>query len=107
MIALVNERFVPVWLNIRTTPLPGLRAIDAALAGIELDEGRRVRAGFSRSFFLRSVVLSPDGDGLLNPQDAPSLGQLFSRGHFSYAQVKAEDYLAMLELALGKLDSAR
>lgn len=107
MIALVNERFVPLWLNIRATPIPDLRALDPALAGIDLDPERRVRAGFSRSFFLRSVVLSPDGDRLLNPQDKPSLGQIFSQGHFSYAQVKAEDYLEMLELAAGKLDVLR
>lgn len=107
MIALVNERFVPVWLNIRTTPIPDLRALDPALAGIDLDENRRVRAGFSRSFFLRSVALSPDGDSLLNPQDKPQLGHLFSQGYFPYAQVKADDYLAMLELALRKLDAVR
>jgi hypothetical protein len=97
VIALVNERFVPVWVNIREQALPDLRALDGALEGITLDERRRVSGGFSRSFFLRSVVLSPDGGTLLNPQGTPGLGQLFGRGHFAYAQVKAEDYLAMLE----------
>ena len=63
--------------------------------------------GFSQSFFLRSVVLSPDGGTLLNPQDAPSLGQLLGQGHFGYAQVKPEDYLVMLERSLRTADDGR
>ena len=104
MIDLLTERFVPVWLNIRDQALPDLRALDAAIEGITLDERRKVSGGFSQSFFLRSVVLSADGGTLLNPQGKPSLGHLFSQGHFAYAQVKAEDYLAMLDLALRKAD---
>lgn len=100
MIGLINERFAPVWINIRREPIPDLRALDPALEGITLDEGRRVSGGFSQSFFLRSVVLSSDGQRLLNPQGKPGLGDLFSQGHFAYAQVKAEDYLAMLERSL-------
>jgi hypothetical protein len=96
----VNERFVPVWVNIRREPIPDFPSVDQAIAGIELDSYRRVTGGFSRKFFLKSVVLSPDGQTLLNPQDQPGLGHLFSQGHFPYAQVKAEDYLTMLEAAL-------
>jgi len=107
VIDLVNERFVPVWINIREEPIPDLRALDAAIEGIELDGRRRVPGGFSKSFFLRSVVLSPDGGRLLNPQDKPNLGHLFTRGHFPYAQVKPEDYLAMLELALRETEPGR
>ena len=104
MIDLVNGRFVPVWINTREEPVPDLRALDLAVEGIELDERRRVAGGFSRKFFLRSVALSPDGGTLLNPQDKPSLGHLFTQGHFPYAQVKAEDYLAMLEGSLRKAE---
>ena len=100
MIALVNARFVPVWVNIRVEPVPARAAIDQAIEGIPLDERRKVSAGFNKSFFLRSVVLTSDSATLLNPQDKPELGHLFRQGHFPYAQVKAEDYLAMLELAL-------
>jgi hypothetical protein len=103
----VNERFVPVWINIREEPIPDLGAIDAALQGIALDAGRRVSGGFSQSFFLRSLVLSPDGGTLMNPQDKPSLGHLFSQGYFPYAQVKPDDYLAMLDLSLRKAGSWR
>lgn len=100
VIALITARFVPVWVNIREEPVPDLRALDPALEGIALDERRRVTGGFTRSFFLRRVVLTPDGGRLLNPQGAPSLGRLFGRGHFAYAQGKADDYRAMLEGAL-------
>ena len=91
---------MPVWVNIRKEPIPDLAAVDAAVEGIALDERRRVPDGFSKGFFLRSVVLSPDGGRLLNPQDKPALGHLFSQGYFPYAQVKADDYLAMLDWAL-------
>ena len=101
----MNDRFVPVWVNVRETPIPDVRALDPALEGIELDERRRVSGGFSRKFFLRSLALSPDAGRLLNPQEKPSLGHLFSQGHFPYAQVKAEDYLAMLDLCLRELDA--
>ena len=107
MIDRVNERFVPVWINTREEPIPDRRAMDAAIAGIELDERRRVPGGFSQGFFLRSVVLSPDGGTLLNPQDKPNLGHLFSQGYFPYAQVKADDYLAMLERSLRQAESWR
>ena len=101
MIDLVDARFVPVWINVREAPIPDLPAINATIEGVELDEGRRIPGGFSRKFFLRSVALSADGAALLNPQDpTANLGHLISQGHFPYAQVKADDYLAMLRLAL-------
>lgn len=91
---------MPVWVNIRKESVPARPAVDRAIEGIELDGRRRVPEGFSKGFFLRSVVMSSDGRALLNPQDKPSLGHLFSQGYFPYAQVKADDYLAMLGLAL-------
>lgn len=105
MIERVNGRFVPVWINIREEPIPDLPAIGPALEGIPLDARRRVPDGFSKGFFLRSLVLSPDGRELLNPQETPSLGHLFTQGYFSYAQVKADDFLDMLDRALGRLPS--
>ena len=106
MIDLVNERFVPVWINIREESIPDFRAMDAAIEGIDLDGHRRV-SGFHQGFFLRSVVLSPDGGMLLNPQAKPNLGHLFTQGYFPYAQVKADDYLAMLERSLEALRDHR
>src|SRR5574341_1533534 len=103
VIELVNGEFVPVWVNIRTTPVPDVPCMKEVLNGVELDERRHVSGGFSRGFFLRSVVLDSDGRTLLNPQEGgASLGKLFSDGHFAYGQVKSEHYLLMLRDALDR-----
>jgi len=100
VIGTINARFEPVWVNIRTTPVPDRPAIDAALENVMLDRERRVSGSFAQGFFVRSCVLSADGTRLLNPQASPRLGDMVEKGHFSYAQVKAEDYLEMLDDAL-------
>lgn len=105
MIDLVNSRLVPVWLDVRREPVPPLpdRAIPPQ---IQLDGQRRVKAPLQLGFFLRSLVISPDGSRVLNPQpDTPeeSKASLRERGYFSYAQVKAADYLPMLLGALAQL----
>lgn len=96
---------MPVWIDVRRTPVPDLPAIREALIAAELDEEGRVRDLFSLGFFLRSLVLSQDGRTLLNPQPNTVEGsvELFSqRGYFSYAQVRPSDYLEMLALALSR-----
>ena len=58
---------------------------------------------FSEGFFLRSVVLSPDGTTLLNPQASTVSGSVdtfLHHGYDAYAQVEPGDYLSMLEGAL-------
>ncbi len=108
MIDLVNARFVPVWVNIRKSRVPDVRAIDPAITGIKLDEDRKVSGGFSQGFFVRTLVLSANGRFLLNPQanDDP-LGTHAAKGHFPYGQVKARDYLPMLNQALGRAEGIR
>ncbi len=108
MIDLVNARFVPVWINIRKAPVPDMRAIDPAIRGIELDQHRNVTGGFNQGFFVRSLVLSANGRFLLNPQanDDP-LGTHAAKGHFPYGQIKACDYLPMLNQALGRAEGIR
>jgi hypothetical protein len=99
----VNDHFIPVWVNIRTTPIPDASCLDDVLHGVSLDERRYVKGGFNQGFFLRSVVLAPEG-ALLNPQSGgSSLCKLLADGHFAYAQVKPVDYLQMLEDALDRL----
>jgi len=101
----VNSRFVAVWVNIRTEPVPDVACLRGVIEGVRLDADRRVEGALNRGFFLRSVVLAGDGETLLNPQPGEaSLGQLFSNGYFAYAQVKAQDYLEMLRSALARLD---
>jgi hypothetical protein len=101
--ALITAALIPVWVNLREAPLPALATLDSVLGGTRLDAARRVDDALSRGFFLRSVVLSPDGADILNPQDATPEGSwaTWSRcGYFSYAQVHAADYRPMLEAAL-------
>jgi hypothetical protein len=94
---------VPVWINIRTTPVPDLPCLEDVLHGVALDDRRYVRGGFSQGFFLRSAVVAADGRTLLNPQSGgASLCKLLADGHFAYAQVKPEDYLRMLRDALAR-----
>lgn len=103
----MNAGFVPVWVNVRTQPVPDVACLRKVMGGVEVDPDRRVEGAFNRGFFLRSVVLASDGETLLNPQAGrASLGQLFSSGYFAYAQVKARDYLEMLRGALARIDPA-
>ena len=98
----MNREFVPVWVDVRSSPIPDVACLEEAIEGIEYNADGRVTGSFNQGFFLRSVVLSSDASTLLNRQDKPALGDLFSKGHFSYAQVKADDYLKMLREALEK-----
>ena len=101
VVALVNEHFVPVWVNVRTTPIPDLACMEEVLDRVEVDGDGRVQGSFSQGFFLRSVVLASDGETLLNPQSGhATLGYLLAEGHFPYGQVKAVHYLPMLRGAL-------
>jgi hypothetical protein len=109
VMALVNERFVPVWVNIRTDALPNTPVLSQVLLKTELSPDHHVDDLFSKGFFLRSLVLSPDGQALLNPQADTVKGSMetYSRkGYFAYAQVKPDDYLIMLDSALRRFDAS-
>jgi hypothetical protein len=99
---------VPVWINIRKSPLPDLDCMEDVLGKVEVDADNMVQGAFSQGFFVRSVVLASDGETLLNPQDARhiSLGDLFSAGYFPYGQVKSKHYLPMLRAALERARAA-
>jgi hypothetical protein len=106
VVSLVNDEFVPVWVNVRTSPLPDLACMDQVIEGIKYDSGGYLTGSFNRGFFVRSVVLASDGETLLNPQKPKAaLGDLFTEGHFPYAQVKAKHYLPMLREALDRARS--
>jgi hypothetical protein len=103
VVALINDEFVPVWINVRTTPLPDLACMDQVIEGIEYDADGYITGSFSQGFFLRSIVLASDGETLLNPQKSKAaLGDLFSDGHFPYGQVKPKHYLPMLRESLDR-----
>jgi hypothetical protein len=105
VIDLVNDQFVPVWLNIRKEAVPTVAVLDQVMLKAQLDSSRHVSDLASRGFFLRSVVLTPDGTELLNPQATTVLDSIktySSHGYYAYAQVKAVDYLVMLQGALNR-----
>jgi hypothetical protein len=99
----VNEEFVPVWINVRTTPVPDIACMEEVLTRVQVNADGLVQGTFNQGFFLRSLVLACDGETLLNRQPGePSLGDLFTEGHFKYGQVKSKHYLPMLRVALDR-----
>jgi hypothetical protein len=105
VIDLINAEFVPVWINVRTTALPRLPWVAEVLVGAKVDADNKVIDPFSKGFFLRSVVLSPDLTRILNPAPstlAASIGSALADGSQCYAAVDAPDYLSLLLHALKK-----
>ena len=103
VIDLLNASFVPVWINVRTTPLPPFPFLADILVTAKLDADRRVVDGWSRTFYVHSIAVSPDGQRLLNP-GAKTVAQtakaLIFDGNFSYEALEAGEYLGMLRRAL-------
>lgn len=96
---------MPVWVNVREEALPPLPAPlwHDVLGVTTLDAQNRVVDAASKGFFLRSLVLTPDGQHLLNKQTGNahlSLQMRLHEGYFAYAQTLTEDYLPMLQAAL-------
>jgi hypothetical protein len=105
VIELVNRETVPVWINVRTTPVPRFPFVSEILINGRLDSRNFIADPFSEGFFVRSLVITPDGQTLLNPQPPTVAGaslQFFRRGDVSYAQMDAGDFLAMLQRALSR-----
>ncbi|MHB8420815.1 MAG: hypothetical protein ACYDCL_22295 [Myxococcales bacterium] len=107
IIDLLNERFVPVWIDVRTEPVPPLPKLDRVLIEARLDATRHVSNLFSLGFFLRSVVLNPEGTTILNWQPTTLMGSgmhLWTDGAFAYAQFRPSDYGRMLREALERFE---
>ena len=104
VIEMINAEFVPVWINVRTTALPKLPALEPTLINAKVDERNFVTDWFSQGFFVRSVVLSPDGARLLNPGPRTIAGSLMkvAQGDLSYAEVNPGEYLVMLRKSLDR-----
>lgn len=90
---------MPVWIDVRTTPLPDVSGLNRTLEGTTLDVERRVVNDFSRKFFVRNLLLAADGT-LLNPCDRAGWSAWWRDGHFPYAQVAVHSYAAMLDAGL-------
>jgi hypothetical protein len=101
----VNDKFVPVWINVRDTPIPNLPRLDQVLIEATLDENRKISNLFSLGFFVRAVVLNPEGDTILNYQSNTFLGRgmrIFTEGSYSYAQLTAHDMEPVLRDSLDR-----
>ena len=101
---MIDRDFVPVWIDVRTTPLPRLPFVDEILVNARVDADNKVIDPFSRGFFLRTAVLAPDG-ALLNrgrSTVAGALATVIRDGDNGYAALDPGDYLVMLDRALAR-----
>ncbi len=99
----INEEFVPVWINVRTTPIPRFPFLKDVLVTATVNAENRVTDTFSKNYFLRSVVVSPDGQTLLNPgatNVTVAARKLIFEGDFTYETNDPGSYLGLLEHAL-------
>ncbi len=105
VLQLINDRFVPVWVNVRTTAVPPFPFLGEVLVTGKVDADRRVIDRFSRTFFFRSVISTSDGQALLNP-GAPTVAKtarkIVFEGDSSYEANTPEDYLTMMMHALDR-----
>ena len=94
---------MPVWIDVRKTPLPRLSFVPEVLVNAAVDGDNKVKDPFSKGFFLRSVVLTPDLGTILNKHPSTvgaTLAEVARDGTQAYAAVDAPDYLSMLQHAL-------
>jgi len=102
-IDLINAEFVPVWIDVRESPLPDLPFWPQVLENARIGPDRRIVDAFSEGFFLRELAVTPDGQTLLNPQAdtfAGSASNMVHRSHFAYAQTKPLELKNLLGVAL-------
>jgi hypothetical protein len=82
---------VPAW--------PFVRDI---LVTATLDKNNRVRDMWSRNYYVHTIIVSPDGQTLLNPGASTvssTARSLVFEGDFSYSTIDPGDYLSMLARA--------
>jgi hypothetical protein len=92
VIRFVNERLIPVWVDIREEPFPEAAALQhyGSEWDLLLSPDRTVCNIYYRCYMSRSYVLSPDLEQLLN-KEAGVLGM-------SMTEI-GDDYLAMIRAA--------
>ncbi|MEO6955011.1 MAG: hypothetical protein ABI321_24640 [Polyangia bacterium] len=106
VIELANAAYTPVWINVRTTALPAWPFLADILVTAKLDAQRNVVDRWSRTFFVHTILVSPDGQTLLNP-GAKTVSQtakaLVIDGNFSYEALYAGELLGVLRRGLERL----
>lgn len=94
--AVVNDRFVPVWVDTRESPYPAVPALDEPARDLGLGDDRRIVDTVTYYFHARTFLVSADGRRLLNREEALE----------SLTVVRAGPYLEMLERALARHGAA-
>jgi hypothetical protein len=90
---------------VRVTPLPRRPWVHDVLVNARVDGNNKIIDPFSVGFFIRSVILSPDGETILNPYPKTvlaSMATIARTGDNLYANLDAPDYLTMLNRALDR-----
>jgi hypothetical protein len=108
VIDVINKQFVPVWINVRTTPVPRWPFLADVLTTATVDKDGRFTDRWSRTFYVHSVIVSPDGQRLLNKGAgtvASTAHALIFEGNFSYSAIDPGEYLGMLKRALERFHS--
>jgi hypothetical protein len=90
---MVNEKFVPVWIDIREEAFPDAPALSryGSEWDLCLSPDRTILNPYYRCYLVRSYVLSPDLETLLN-EEAGVLGMAMTE--------IGDDYVAMLRASL-------
>ena len=89
---LIDANFIPLWVNTTRDGIPDAPAFRDVSEWFEKTTSSFLTDWIATSFYLGSVVLSPDGTERLNDSKLP--------WPWKYKEVKPEDYVEMLEGAL-------
>jgi hypothetical protein len=96
---------VALWVDVREKPVPPIPDLHKVLINGRMDARRMIVDPFSEGFFVRTVIVSPDGKTLLNPQES-TLGRaglrILKEQTVPYAQVTTNDFWLMLRGALAR-----
>jgi hypothetical protein len=92
VIDLVNDRFVPVWVNIREEKVPAADALRDYEWDLVMNDKREIGNWWYYLFFVRSYIISPDLKTLLNDEE----------GLWGHITMRASPYLEMLNASLGR-----
>ena len=91
-IALINAEFVPVWVDTTRSGIPDAPELRAVKDWFDKTTASGATEWIATSFYLGSVVLTPDGTERLNTSKLP--------WPWTWKEAKVEDYLPMLQGAL-------
>jgi hypothetical protein len=91
-IGLINSDFVPVWVDTTRSGIPDTPAFRDLKEWFDTTTSSFATGWIATSFYLGSVVLTPDGTERINESKLP--------WPWTWKEAKAEDYLEMLEGAL-------